>query len=560
MSAAPLLAVRELSIEFGQAEGWQRVVDGVSFDLARGEVLGMVGESGSGKTVTSRALIRLLPERNCRIAEGRIELEGRDVVSLSAAELGRLRGERVAMIFQNPSSHLDPVMRIGAQIAEGLVLHQGLGERAARKRSIELLAEVGFRDPEHAVDAYPHELSGGMRQRAMIAAALSCEPALLIADEPTTALDVTIQAQIVELLQSLRKQHDLSILFISHDLGLVSTFCDRVVVMERGRIVETATIGKLVTTPDHPYTTKLMRSQPEMNEPGTYFPIDNAIETAPRTTPQTDGAPLLEIEDLRVSFRRRRSLIDMVLRRPARRLQAVDGVSLTVRRGEALGLVGESGSGKSTLARAVVRLVTPDGGVIRLDGQVQDSSRGGALEAWQRRVQMIFQDPLSSLNPRMTVTETLAEPLRVHAICPPSEIAARVAALMREVGLDAALANRRPHQLSGGQCQRVGIARALALEPELILADEPTSALDVTVQAQILNLLMRLRDSRGLTLLFISHDLAVVRHLCQRIAVMQHGKLVEQGEVAQIFEAPTQPYTRRLLAAIPRVADAAATS
>ena len=554
MSAEPILEVRGLAVDFATEGGWQRVVEGVDLELARGEVLGIVGESGSGKTVTSRALIRLLPKRGCRIAGGEVVFEGRDLLGLPEDALQQVRGSRIAMIFQNPMTHLDPVMRIGRQIAVGLMLHRGMDSRAARKRAIELLAEVGFREPERQVDAFPHELSGGMKQRAMIAGALSCDPAVLIADEPTTALDVTVQAQIIGLLRDLRRQHSLSIVFISHDLGLVADFCDRVAVMERGRIVETAAVGEVIERP-----------QPSLHCQPAALSADHGrarqLLSAERTAGRSPAAAQPGWRGRDLSHHRRpgrqlqpeaRASRPSLMREPAGAFAAVDGVSLTLRRGEALGLVGESGSGKSTLARSVVGLAKPDRGRISLNGQVLEEMNESDRAAWRRRVQMIFQDPLSSLNPKMTVADTLAEPLKVHAICPPDQVAQTVQALMAEVGLEPGLADRRPHQLSGGQCQRVGIARALAVKPELLLADEPTSALDVTIQAQILNLLMSLRQTRGLTMIFISHDLTVVRHLCQTVAVMQQGQLVETGSVEEIFQKPKQPYTSRLLAAIPR--------
>lgn len=563
MSApTPILDVQGLAIEFATGGDWKRVVDDVSFDVGRGEVLGIVGESGSGKTVTCRALLRLLPNRTSRIAGGKADFDGQDLLTMPTAALEKTRGSRVSMIFQNPTSHLDPVMRIGKQIAEGLMLHQGLDQTAARNRVIELLAEVGFRDPARQVDAYPHELSGGMRQRAMIASALACGPALLIADEPTTALDVTIQAQIVDLLNHLRQHHDLAIIFISHDLGLVANICDRVVVMEQGRIVETAAIKTLVETPSHPYTIKLINSQPETVTPGSFFALgDDRPEPATTAKPApVTSSPLLDINDLAVEFRQQRTLVDILRRQPATPFRAVDGVSLQLHRGETLGLVGESGSGKSTLARAIVQLVQPAAGSIAFDGVSLGNERAAKHPISPSKPHpvapgpaMIFQDPLSSLNPRMTVAETLSEVLEVHAMCASAELDRRVDTLMQEAGLQAEFRDRRPHQLSGGQCQRVGIARALAIEPDLLIADEPTSALDVTIQAQILNLLMHLRARRGLAMIFISHDLAVVRHLCQRIAVMAEGRLVETGTVEEIFEAPKQAYTQQLLAAIPRM-------
>ncbi|MEQ8695403.1 MAG: ABC transporter ATP-binding protein [Bauldia litoralis] len=557
MTGEPILSVRDLTVQFDSGDGWRSVVENVSFTLNKGEVLGIVGESGSGKTVTSRALIRLLPDRVSRIAGGSVDFEGRDVIAMSESALEDIRGGKIGMIFQNPTTHLDPVMRIGQQIAAGLMLHLGLRSRAARARTIELLDEVGFRDPERQVDAFPHELSGGMRQRAMIAGALSCNPAILIADEPTTALDVTVQAQIIELLRTLGRQRGLSIIFISHDLGLVADFCQRMVVMERGRIVEAGAVDEVIARPQHPYTIRLLHSQPGLTAPGRYFDLDGETKSQIETQPAPQGdTTYLAIDRLAVAFSRKRSLGEILTRKPVRDLAAVDGVSLNLTRGEALGLVGESGSGKSTLARSVVGLVTPKSGEIQLNGKSLGKPGERQRGPWHRQIQMIFQDPVSSLNPKMTVGETLAEPLAVHRLCPPADVKDRVLGLMTEVGLEHDLLNRKPHQLSGGQCQRVGIARALSVEPEFLIADEPTSALDVTIQAQIINLLMRLRESRGLTMLFISHDLTVVRHLCQRIAVMQHGRLVETGSAEEIFDNPRQDYTRKLLAAIPRVARA----
>ncbi|MCP4386457.1 MAG: ABC transporter ATP-binding protein, partial [Hyphomicrobiales bacterium] len=423
MTTEPILAVRDLTIQFAEGEGWQTVVEDVGFELRKGEVLGIVGESGSGKTVSARAVIRLLPSRTSRIAGGVVLFEGNDLLHLPEPALDEVRGGRIGMIFQNPMSHLDPVMRIGRQISIGLTLHLGMSARDARRRSIELLDEVGIRDPERRVDAFPHELSGGMRQRAMIAGALSCDPAILIADEPTTALDVTVQAQIVELLRDLRRQRGLSIIFISHDLGLVADFCDHMVVMEKGRIVEAGAVNEVMVRPRHPYTVKLMRSQPGLTPPGTYFPIDGQEATPPPPSrPAQLREAFLEIDSLAVNFAQKRSIGEVLLRKPVRTLAAVDGVSLSIDRGEAMGLVGESGSGKSTLARSVVGLAAPDAGMIQLAGTplAAPGSRGNGK--WHRRVQMVFQDPVSSLNPKMTVAATLAEPLRVHRLCAEAEI------------------------------------------------------------------------------------------------------------------------------------------
>ncbi|MFO1057607.1 MAG: ABC transporter ATP-binding protein [Dongiaceae bacterium] len=533
---AKLLAVEDLSIAFDTAHGPVQALAGVSFDLAAGEVLGIVGESGSGKTVACRSVMRLLPG-NAVIHGGRIRLEGQDVLALGAAELARLRGERVAMIFQNPSTHLDPLMPVGRQVGEALQVHEGLSARAARKRAVELLADMAIPEPQRRVDAYPHQLSGGMRQRVMIAAALACDPALLIADEPTTALDVTVQAQILALLRRLRRERGLSIVLVSHDLGVVAEMCDRVVVMKDGKVVETGAVRQVIERPRAEYTRQLIASQPALMPPAP-----------PRAAA---GPPLLRLERLEVTFRQSGGVVDWLRRRPPHLIRAVDGIELALGRGETLGIVGESGSGKSTIARAIVGLAPVAGGRILFDGAPVEALRAGERQRFRRAVQMVFQDPFTSLNPSFTVAQTLAEPLSQHRLCPRSEIAARVAALVARVELPEALLRRRPSQLSGGQRQRVGIARALALEPQLIIADEVTSALDVTIQAQILGLFERLRAEMNLSLVLISHDLAVVRHLCERVAVMRHGRLVEAGPTEQVFAAPREDYTKALLAAIP---------
>jgi peptide/nickel transport system ATP-binding protein len=534
---AKLLTVEDLSIVFDTAHGPVTALAGISFDLAAGEVLGIVGESGSGKTVACRSVMRLLPG-NARILGGRIRFEGQDVLSLGAAALARLRGERVAMIFQNPSTHLDPLMTVGRQVGEALQVHEGLSARAARRRAIELLADMAIPEPQRRVDAYPHQLSGGMRQRVMIAAALACRPALLIADEPTTALDVTVQAQILALLRRLRRERGLSIVLVSHDLGVVAEMCDRVVVMKDGKVVESGEVRQVIERPRADYTRQLIASQPALMPPAS-----------PRAA--AGDAPLLRLEALAVTFRQSGSVIDWLRRRPPHLIRAVDGIDLALGRGETLGIVGESGSGKSTIARAIVGLAPVSGGRIIFDGAPVEALRPAERQRFRRAVQMVFQDPFTSLNPSFTVAQTLAEPLSQHRLCVPSEIAARVAALVARVELPEALLQRRPGQLSGGQRQRVGIARALALEPQLIIADEVTSALDVTIQAQILGLFEKLRQSMNLTLILISHDLAVVRHLCERVAVMRHGRMVEAGPTEEVFARPREDYTKALLAAIP---------
>jgi peptide/nickel transport system ATP-binding protein len=507
--------------------------------MERGEVLGVVGESGSGKTVACRSIMRLMAG-NGRIVSGRIRFEGDDILTLDETALGKLRGERIAMIFQNPSTHLDPLQPVGRQVSEALRVHNGLDARKARRRAIELLADMRIPDPERRVDAYPHQLSGGMRQRVMIAAALACQPSLLIADEPTTALDVTVQAQILDLLRQLRKEHGLSIVLVSHDLGVVAEMCDRVVVMKDGQVVEAGPVDQVIDNPQADYTKRLIASQP-------------ALMTPAKRTARPDGPAILSLDDLRVEYRQPRRLTDWMRGSPPHVIKAVDGISLKISRGGALGIVGESGSGKSTIARAIVGLAPVFSGQIIFEGSSVQSLGAGERQKFRRAVQMVFQDPFTSLNPSYTVAQTLAEPLRHHKICPESEIPARVAELMSRVELPPGLLSRRPGQLSGGQRQRVGIARALALEPKVIIADEVTSALDVTIQAQILGLFEKLRQSMNLTLILISHDLAVVRHLCEHVAVMREGRLVEAGTTEQIFAAPGESYTRDLLAAIPRI-------
>ena len=553
-----LLSVRELSIDFRHDGGWQRVIDGVSFDVQAGEIVGIVGESGSGKTVTCRSLLRLLSPRSTRLS-GQIRLAGHDLLALDREALQRVRGEQAAMVFQNPSSHLDPLMRIGDQIAEALIAHRGMSRSAARRQAVELLDHVGIVEPQRNVNAYPHQFSGGMRQRAMIAAALACRPSLLIADEPTTALDVTVQAKVLELLRQLRRDDGLAIVLVSHDLGVIAELCDRVVVMVHGRIIETAPTRELLRRPAQAYTRRLIQSQPEMAEPGKPFPgidadvadgADEALLPMSITLTQNNhgegeagvGAQeLLSVSDLQVHFRQPSGLLSWLLRRPPRVTRAVDGVSLRLHRGDTLGIVGESGSGKSTLARALVDLIRPDGGTINFAGNNVNDLDAAQRQELRRRVQMVFQDPQSSLNPRLSVAATLGEALQVHRVCAAAEVPRQVQALLRRVGLAPELAGRRPHQLSGGQCQRVGIARALSVGPELIIADEATSALDVTIQAQILNLLMRLREQMQLSLIFISHDLSVVRHLCRTVAVMQLGRIVETGAGRADFSRPATP-------------------
>ncbi|MBY5413492.1 ABC transporter ATP-binding protein [Rhizobium leguminosarum] len=531
----PLLEVRNLCVSFG---GFAAVKN-VSFILQPGEILGIVGESGSGKSVTCRALMRLL-SANAR-ADGTVRLDGRDLLTLGEDELCAIRGRDIGMIFQNPASHLDPLRRIGQQVAAPMIRHLGISKREGLQRAIKLLEDVGIREPEKRARSYPHEFSGGMKQRAMIAAAIGCQPKLLIADEPTTALDVTVQARILELLKELNRKNGLAMILISHDLGVVADICSRVVVMRNGEVVEQGPVDDVINRPRHPYTRLLIESQPGRKSYGTASGPDRAT-------------PLLSIENLSVTFPAGQGLlsgfgIDNFFR-------AIDGVDLKINTGETVGIVGESGSGKSTLARSIIRLNTPSGGAIRLDGQDVGALGGEALTAFRRRVQMVFQNPYDSLNPRLTIAEAVAEPIWRHGITDRKAARKEAEVLLDMVELPSSLRDRKPQQLSGGQCQRVGLARALALKPQLLIADEITSALDVTTQAQILELLVRLQRERSLTLLYISHDLAVVSSLCQRVYVFKAGRIVEQGVAWQVLFTPQDPYTQALVGSLARLPSA----
>jgi len=537
--SAPLLSVRDLTVTVSGTEGERTLLDGVSLDLRKGEVLGLVGESGSGKSLLCRSLVQLLPSRALKITGGSVTLAGRDLLALGEGAMSQVRGAAIGMIFQNPSSHLDPVMSVGDQIAEGLMFHRRLDRAAARAEAIAIMGQVGFTDPARQFANYPHEFSGGMRQRAMIAVALACDPEILIADEPTTALDVTIQAQILRLLLDLRETRGLSIILITHDLGVVAQTCDRIAVMRQGQLVEVGAKRDILARPQHPYTQALIASHPSMEE--AQAPSASASENpAPR--------PLVEIDDLHVRYPVGGGLFTR-----KRHFSAVDGVSLQIMPGETVGIVGESGSGKSTLARAMLGLAPISDGHVTFDGDSLRLKPGVTLARLRREAAMVFQDPFNSLNPRLTIGETLAEVLRVQGKVAPAAIPARVEELLRLVELDPALAERRPRQLSGGQCQRAGIARALAVEPRLIVADECVAALDVTIQAQIVDLFRRLVKTMDLTLVFIAHDLAIVRHLCERVVVMHHGRIVEEGACAEVFDHPREAYTAALIAAIPDI-------
>ena len=536
--ALPLLQVQDLSVAIGQAT----VVKNVSFDLRPGEILGIVGESGSGKSITCRSLMGLLP--GTARATGNVMLDGRQLLELSEQDWRTVRGREMGMIFQNPSSHLDPLKRIGTQIAAPMVRHLGLSQQQAFGKAVELLEAAGVHEPEKRARSYPHEFSGGMKQRAMIAAAIGCGPRILIADEPTTALDVTVQARILHLLKKLNRELKLAIILVSHDLGVVADICSHVVVMHHGSVIEQGRVEDVINSPRQAYTRMLIDSQPGRNKIGD---ADRSPETA---------SPLLRVENLSVSFPQRNGSVATFLGR-GETFWALNRKELQVHPGETVGVVGESGSGKSTLARTLIRLNRPSSGSVQFDGQDIHALSGDALKRFRQHVQMVFQNPYDSLNPRMTIIDAVAEPIWRHGLGDRKAAIGQASELLELVELPSVLRDRKPRQLSGGQCQRVGLARALALKPQLLIADEITSALDVTTQAQILELLVRLQRERNLALLYISHDLSVVKDICQRVYVFKNGGIVEAGTARTVLSKPQHPYTQELVSASALFAPAA---
>jgi peptide/nickel transport system ATP-binding protein len=535
------------------AYGGHPAVDGLDLEVKAGETLALVGESGCGKSTTALSILRLLPKS--ATVKGRIEVAGREVLSLRPKALSALRGRDVAMIFQEPMSSLNPLHPVGRQVAEAILLHEKVSKAEARRRAIALLKTVKLPDADHRADDYPHQFSGGQRQRVMIAMAIACRPKLLIADEPTTALDVTIQAEILDLLDGLRRDLGMAVLLITHDLGVVSQWADRVVVMHGGHKREEGRTPRVFGSPQDDYTRGLMgaslhgsagdlhysrrRLAEIRHAPDGSFALSRP-EPAPAHSRIERLDPILQVEDLEVAYGA-----------GAGRQHAVKGVSFTVPRGRTVGLVGESGCGKSSVSRAIVGLVTPIAGRIVVDGTDLAGLSRGALVPWRRRIQMIFQDPFGSLNPRHRIEDILGHALRIHGVLDRQERDRRIRAILSDVGLPQNSATRWPHEFSGGQRQRIGIARALVLRPDLVICDEPVSALDVSVQAQILNLLVDMREAYGLSYVFISHDLAVVRYISDRVLVMEKGRIVENADAERVWRDPQHPYTRRLLASVP---------
>ena len=594
-----LLDIDHLSTHFHTDDGVVKAVDDITLKIEEGMTLGIVGESGSGKSVTSFSIMRLLSGTG-QIVQGKISLLGKDLVRLPEPEMRRIRGKEISMIFQEPMTSLNPVFTVGAQVMEAILLHQKVTKQEARKKTIDLFSEVGIPDPEGRIDSYPHQMSGGQKQRVMIAMALSCNPRLLIADEPTTALDVTIQAQILDILRKLRDERGMSVLFITHDLGVIAEIADDVAVMFQGKVVEYGKVLDIFENPKHPYTKGLLACKPRLETKYKILPtVADFMETKDengeikviekKVTPErlqeleTKGRgrllhplsrlkeighpweeeqhgpdakavkegerALLSVKDLKVYFPIRKG----IFLRTVGHVKAVDGISFDIYRGQTLGLVGESGCGKTTAGRAILRLIEPDAGRVVYDGVDLAQLRGGDMRRMRRKMQIIFQDPYGSMNPRMTIESALTEPMYIHKLgASGQDRRDKAVALLEEVGMKPEHLRRYPHEFSGGQRQRICIARALAVEPEFIVCDESVSALDVSVQAQVLNLLKRLQEKRGLTYIFISHDLSVVKFMSDMMAVMNAGKIVEFGPSENIYAHPKEDYTRRLIDATPK--------
>ena len=561
------LEVKNLSVEFDVRGQTIKAVNNVSWNVKKGETLAIVGESGSGKSVSALAILKLIPNPPGRITSGSIFFEGKNVVQASDSEIRDIRGKKISMIFQEPMTSLNPLMTIGKQISEVLDRHLTLSKKETYQKAKNILDLVQIPDSKRWLNGYPHEMSGGMRQRVMIAMALVCEPTILIADEPTTALDVTIQAQILGLIKKLQKDIGMSVVFITHDMGVVAEIADRVVVMLAGKKVEEGNVNEIFHNPKHPYTKSLLEVVPRLGSmKGRSLPAkfsnldikrsegDDLIETNNKLIDVKDNVrksepPILEIENLTTRFSIRSSFGFS-----KGNVHAVEGIDLLLQQGETLGIVGESGCGKSTLGKSIMRLVEPNSGKIKIKGKEIISLSKKDMFPIRKDVQIVFQDPYSSLNPRLTVGQIVSEGMKLHNICHETEIKEKLIEIFKKVGLSEFQINNYPHEFSGGQRQRIGIARALALSPSIIIADEAVSALDVSIQAQVVNLMMELQEEYGLSYLFISHDMAVIERICHRVAVMYLGEIVELGSRGQVFENPQHPYTKKLMKAVP-VAD-----
>ncbi|MEZ0306706.1 MAG: ABC transporter ATP-binding protein [Ramlibacter sp.] len=548
-----LIEVRDLRVSFRMGNDVHEAVRGVSFDIPANTTVALVGESGSGKSVSAMSIVRLLPDNAILGADSHVLYQGQDLAKFSNEEMRVLRGKDISVVFQEPMSSLNPVLTVGEQIAEVLRVHLALSQRAARERAFELLTEVGIPQPRARLDAYPHELSGGQQQRVMIAMAIACEPKLLIADEPTTALDVTVQRQVVDLLASLQERHRMSVLFISHDLGLVGEVASQVVVMRQGEVREAGPVSQIFENPQDAYTKALLACRPRLDVRPRRLPViddimnNRPVSGAQRVPRAEEGTALIEVQGLRKTYKLKEGLFKR------RDLNAVRQADFSMFKGRTLGLVGESGSGKTTVGMMLTRLTDPSEGRIMFEGTDLAALSPAQLRAWRRRIQIIFQNPYASLNPRFTVGQILMEPMRIHGIGATDDERARMAlSWLERVGLPATAFGKYPHEFSGGQRQRIAIARCLTMQPEIIVCDESVSALDVSVQATVLNLLLDLQDEFGLTYLFISHDLAVVKYMADNILVMNQGEIVERGTSEEIYANPKHPYTQQLLAAIPR--------